>query len=183
MPPPSDNPGNREPTRAPAYVPAPIPPDDLERLAALWRTGLLGSTPSQAFERITRTVAQLLGVPIALVSLVDEHRQWFLSRFGLEAAETPRDVSFCGHAVAERAPLAVADARDDPRFAGNPLVTAAPHVRAYLGEPLYDAEGHALGTLCAIDTAPREFSAAQREILRRYARAVEALIRGARSSS
>jgi GAF domain-containing protein len=164
-------------------VPAPIPPDDLERLAALWRTGLLDTTPAQAFERVTRTVAQLLGTPIALVSLVDERRQWFLSRLGLGATETPRDVSFCGHAVAQRAPLAVPDAPQDPRFAGNPLVTGAPHVRAYLGEPLYDDHGHALGTLCVIDTAPRTFTAAQREILRRYARAVEALIRGASSSA
>lgn len=165
------------------FLPAPIPAGDAERLEALRRTGLLDSSPAQAFERITRSVAQLLEAPIALVSLVDERRQWFLSRFGLEATETPRDVSFCGHAVAQRAALVVGDAWEDGRFAGNPLVTGAPHVRAYLGEPIYDAEGHALGTLCVIDTRPRDFSQAQREIVRRYARAVELLIRSASTSA
>jgi GAF domain-containing protein len=165
------------------YQRAPIPPDDAERLAALWRTGLHDSTPAAALQRVVQSVAQLLQVPMALVSLVDEHRQWFLARCGLDATETPRDVSFCGHVVAQRSALAVGDARLDARFAGNPLVTGAPHIRAYLGEPIRDEAGHVLGTLCALDCEPRAFTDAQREILRRYARAVEQLIRRASTSA
>ncbi len=156
---------------------APIPADDAERLAALWRTGLLDSPPAEAFNRVTRSVAALLKVPIALVSLVDEKRQWFLSRVGLAATETPRDISFCGHAIAARQTLHVVDAWLDPRFAGNPLVTGEPHIRAYLGVPLMDDHGQALGTLCVLDHRPREFSAEERQILERYATAVEHLMR------
>ena len=155
---------------------APIPADDAKRLDALALTGLLDSPPSEAFGRLTRSVATVLKVPIALVSLVDERRQWFLSRVGLETTETPRDVSFCGHAVASRQCLHVVDAWQDPRFAGNPLVTGEPHIRSYLGVPLIDDEGHALGTLCVLDRRVREFSAEDQRILARYARAVQKLM-------
>jgi len=156
---------------------APIPADDAERLQALALTGLLDLPPSDAFNRVTRAVATLLKVPIALISLVDEKRQWFLSRVGMEITETPRDVSFCGHAVAARQTLHVVDAWQDPRFAGNPLVTGEPHIRAYLGVPLLDDEGHALGTLCVLDRRVREFSAEEKQILARYAQAVQHLMR------
>lgn len=157
--------------------PAPLPTDDAERLEALALTGLLDSPPSEAFNRLTRSVATLLKVPIALISLVDEKRQWFLSRVGLETTETPRDMSFCGHAVASRQCLNVVDAWQDPRFAGNPLVTGEPHIRSYLGVPLIDDDGHALGTLCVLDRRVREFSAEDQQILARYARAVQHLMR------
>lgn len=156
----------------------PIPPDDAERLAALWRTGLLDSPPAECFDRITRSVAALLRVPMAAVSLVDRNRQWFLSRVGLPLAQTPRDIAFCSHAVAERRLLRVCDARLDPRFARNPLVTGEPHVRAYLAVPLLDAAGHALGTLCVLDREPREFGTEEQQLLQRYGKALERLIRG-----
>jgi GAF domain-containing protein len=157
--------------------PPPTPADEPERLAALWRTGLLDVPPAEAFDRITRDVAELLDVPIALISLVDEKRQWFLSRFGLDATETPRDVSFCGHAVASRHTLRVDDAWQDPRFAGNPLVTGEPHIRAYLGVPLIDDGGRALGTLCVLDRRVRAFTPEEQQIVRRYAMAVQHLMR------
>jgi len=157
--------------------PAPIPPDDAERLEALERTGLLDSPPSDAFNRLTRSVATELKVPIALITLVDEKRQWFLSRVGMEVSETPRDVSFCGHAVAARETLHVVDAWQDPRFSENPLVTGAPHIRAYLGVPLLDDEGHVLGTLCVLDRRVRKFSAQEQQILARYAKVVQHVMR------
>jgi GAF domain-containing protein len=157
--------------------PAPIPADDAKRLEALGLTGLLDAPPFEAFNRLTQSVAQLLKVPLALISLVDEKRQWFLSRVGLEATQTPRDISFCGHAIAARKPLHVVDAWQDPRFAGNPLVTGAPHIRSYLGVPLIDDEGHALGTLCVLDHRERAFSPEDQRILARYAQAVQHLMR------
>ena len=159
-----------------AMQPAPIPPDEAERLAALWRTGLLDSPPAECFDRITRSVAALLRVPMAAVSLVDRDRQWFLSRVGLEPAQTPRDIAFCSHAVFERRMLRVSDARRDPRFAGNPLVTGEPHIRAYLAVPLLDAAGHALGTLCVLDRRPRDFGHEEQQLLQRYGKALERLI-------
>lgn len=158
------------------FQPAPIPCDDAERLAALWRTGLLDTPPAQAFDRITAAVAERLRVPMAAVSLVDRDRQWFLSRVGLQPRQTPRDVAFCGHAVAERRMLHVADTRQDARFAGNPLVTGAPYIRSYLCAPLLDGAGHALGTLCALDRRPRRFSLQEQHLLQRYAKALQQLI-------
>jgi GAF domain-containing protein len=111
------------------------------------------------------------------VSLIDRERQWFLSRVGLQATQTPRDLSFCAHAVVERGLLRVPDARRDPRFAGNPLVTGEPYIRAYLAVPLLDAAGHALGTLCVIDRQVREFNAEEQQLLLRYGKALEQLIR------
>jgi GAF domain-containing protein len=155
----------------------PVPADEPERLAALARTGLLDTPPSAAFDRITQSVAGLLNVPMTLISLVDEKRQWFLSRFGVGLSETPREVSFCGHAVAAKEMLLVTDAWRDPRFSGNPLVIGAPHIRAYLGVPLLDADGHALGTLCVLDRRVRAFTPEEQQIVQRYARAVALLMR------
>ena len=134
------------------------PVDEAQRLATLRNLGLLDSAPSQSFDRATRLAAALLQVPIVLVSLVDENRQWFKAKIGLNATETPREVSFCAHAVCNREPLIVPDATRDARFSGNPLVTGAPHIRAYLGIPIYSKEGHAIGTLCAIDTEVHAFT-------------------------
>ncbi len=134
------------------------PVDEVQRLETLRNLGLLDSAPSDSFDRTTRLAAALLRVPIVLISLVDENRQWFKSKIGLSAAETSREVSFCAHAVFNREPLIVFDATRDSRFAGNPLVTGAPYIRAYLGIPLFSREGHAIGTLCAIDTKVHAFT-------------------------
>ncbi|WP_374469682.1 sensor domain-containing diguanylate cyclase [Phenylobacterium sp.] len=139
--------------------------DEPGRLAAVQRYSVLDTLPDPAFDRITQLVQTALKVPISAVSLVDVDRQWFKSRQGLDPAQTPRDVSFCAHAIAGRDPLVVPDALADDRFVDNPLVTGAPHIRSYLGAPLATPDGYNLGALCAIDTVPRQFDDAQREML------------------
>ncbi len=146
---------------------------ELDRLRALCATGLLDTSPEERFDRITRLAAQFFNVPICLVSLIDEGRQWFKSRYGLSARETPRSDAFCAHAVLERELLVVEDARLDPRFAANALVTGAPLIRFYAGQPVFSADGHALGTLCIIDTVARQLTAAQIAALRDFARLAE----------
>lgn len=143
----------------------PPPADETERLASLRALGILDTPPEERFDRITRTTAALLDVPIALVSLVDVNRQWFKSCVGLDDRQTDRSVSFCGHAILQDGVFVVPDALDDLRFADNPLVVGEPHVRFYAGAPLRDASGHALGTLCIIDRRPRQFSAEGRSRL------------------
>ncbi|MDW5416832.1 PAS domain S-box protein [Iodobacter sp. CM08] len=133
----------------------PIPPDETERLHLLHALGLLDTEAEPAFDLITRLVSQILQVPIALVSLVDENRQWFKSRVGLDATETPREFAFCAHSIMNRGPMLVQDATQDKRFADNPLVTGQPNIRFYAGMPIRSAGGLALGTLCAIDSKPR----------------------------
>ena len=121
--------------------------------------GLLDSPTEESFDRLTRLAARVFDVPIALISLVDEGRQWFKSRVGLDVCQTDRDVALCAHVVESQAPLVVPDALLDARFSSNPLVTGAPFLRFYAGVPLRVPEGAILGTLCIIDTAPREFDA------------------------
>jgi len=132
-----------------------------ERLFFLRSTGLLDSKASEAFDRITRLAAELFQVPIALVSLVEEKRQWFKSCVGLETRETERSVSFCTHTIERATALVVEDAVQDARFADNPLVTGYPGIRFYAGVPLRLPSGHALGSLCIIDSQPRSFSDAE----------------------
>jgi PAS domain S-box-containing protein len=148
---------------------APIPENEPERIAALLSYEILDTPPEPAFDGITRLAAHILDVPMALVSLVDDERQWFKSRYGLEVTETPRDMSFCGHVVAQDGPLVVVDTLLDARFADNPLVTGSPRIRFYSGYPLRSRDNHVLGTLCALDRSPREFTAAQDEMLRALA--------------
>lgn len=131
-------------------IPAPIPEDEAERLAVLRSYGILDTPPERRFDRITSLVATVLGAPIVLVSLVAEHHQWFKSACGLTVRQTDRDVSFCGHAILGDEPMLVPDARADPRFTDNPLVTGPPHIRTYLGAPLITPCGAKLGTLCVI---------------------------------
>jgi EAL domain-containing protein (putative c-di-GMP-specific phosphodiesterase class I)/GAF domain-containing protein len=133
-----------------------------QRLELLACTRLLDSEENESFDRITRLAASLFDAPIAMVSLVDRRRQWFKSRIGLAVRETARSSSFCSHAIAESGVTVIEDAGLDPRFADNPMVTGAPHVRFYAGAPLRLASGHALGTLCIIDTRPRTFGAVDR---------------------
>jgi len=142
------------------------PPDETERLAALASYQVLDTQAEPGFDGLTKLAAHLLDVPIALVSIVAGDRQWFKSSFGVEAAETAREVSFCGHVVAGGMPLIVTDASTDPRFANNPFVAGAPHIRFYAGIPLRTPDGHVLGTLCALDYRPRELTAPEQEFLR-----------------
>ena len=137
-----------------------------ERLFFLRSTGLLDSTASEAFDRITRLACQLFDVPIALVSLVDENRQWFKSCVGIDMRESARDVSFCTHTVDAGSALVVEDAQQDPRFFDNPFVTGYPGIRFYAGVPLLLPSGHALGSLCIIDSEPRAFSDSDLQLLR-----------------
>ncbi len=146
-----------------------IPDNESERLQSLESYRVLDTAPEPLFDDLTAIAALILDVPIALVSLVDADRQWFKSRYGLEAPETPRDVSFCGHVVAEDRALIVEDAFEDDRFHDNPLVTGDPRVRFYAGFPLRNPEGYVLGTLCAIDHEKRTLTDGQRDALRRLA--------------
>jgi PAS domain S-box-containing protein len=148
----------------------PLRPDnEQERLAALKSYAVLDTASEAAFDALAELAAFVVGVPIGLVSLVDEERQWFKARYGLEAPETSREVSFCGHVVESGLPLVVQDATIDPRFLDNPLVTGEPHVRFYAGWPLRTSGGYVLGTLCAIGDKPSELSAAQKKMLEHLA--------------
>jgi len=146
-------------------LPAPIPADDDARLQALRELLILDTPPEERFDRLVEFAASEFDVPIALISLVDGERQWFKARVGLDACETSRDISFCGHAIVQRELFEVADAALDPRFADNPLVVGAPWIRFYIGAPLVLPGGATIGTLCLIDTLPREFDALDRAIL------------------
>ncbi|MBO6809700.1 MULTISPECIES: PAS domain-containing protein [Marinobacter] len=150
-----------------------LPPEELERQAALERTGLLDTEPEERFDRFTRMACNAFRVPIALVSLVDENRQWFKSCQGLSASETSRGISFCGHAILNSSLLVIEDASLDPRFSDNPLVTGDPHIRFYAGAPLHNSEGFRLGTLCLIDRVPRTFGEEDESLLREIADCVE----------
>lgn len=143
-------------------LPAPTPFNEAERLASLRKMLLLSTPDEEAFDRVTRTAQRLFNVPIALVSLVDDSRQWFKSCIGLPVRETGRDVSFCGHAIMHDEILVVENTALDPRFFDNPLVSGAPHVAFYAGRPLHNAERHRVGTLCVIDRKPRAFGPADR---------------------
>lgn len=150
---------------------------EARRLAALRELGVLDTLPEAAFDTITATAAQLCGVPIALISLVDAQRQWFKSNLGLTgAAETPRDVAFCDHAIRDEALFEVPDATRDPRFAGNPLVTDAPDIRFYAGAPIVMPGGERIGTVCVIDRAPRQLDEQQRAMLTHLAEIVGAML-------
>lgn len=154
-------------------ITAPLPLDEGIRLRSLKRLAILDSEPEEAFDRIARLAAWAFKVPIVLVSLVDEDRQWFKAHHGLAACETPRSVSFCAHAVLSKRMLVVEDALDDERFLDNPLVLHAPHIRFYAGAPLRLADGQVVGTLCLIDTVPRSFEPHDAEALAGYAQLVE----------
>ena len=126
----------------------PLPVDEPQRLIALKRYDLLDTPPEQAFDRITRLAAAVLGMPISLITLIDENRQWFKSHHGLDAPLTRREVAFCSYTILDIKPMVVQDAMADERFAANPLVTGETHIRFYAGAPLVTPEGYALGTLC-----------------------------------
>lgn len=149
------------------------PPDEKTRIDTLRALNILDSSPQERFDRITRLAKRMFGVPVALVSLIDADRQWFLSSFGLEAKETSRDISFCGHAILGDEIFTVPDAALDPRFNDNPLVTDSPNIRFYAGCPISVPNGSKLGTLCLIDQSPRGFDDEDKALLRDLARMVE----------
>ena len=146
-------------------TPAPVPADEADRLNALRDLLLLDTPPEERYDRLARFVAEQLDMPIALLTLVDGQRQWFKSRVGVEATQTPRDISFCGHAIMGNALFVIEDASSDPRFSDNPLVVGEPHIRFYAGAPLSSPSGYHIGTLCVIDTVPRTLGPVELSIL------------------
>lgn len=160
--------------------PPAIPEHEAQRLRSLQQAAILDTLPEERFDRLTRLAQQMLRVPIALVSLVDAERQWFKSRQGLDACETGRDISFCGHAILGGDIFEIVDARSDTRFADNPLVTGPPHIRFYAGAPLATSDGQRIGTLCVISDVPRRLSEEERRALRDLADCVQAEINGLR---
>ena len=156
-------------------IPPKNPPDEDKRLQALCDLNILDTQPEERFDRITRLAQRTFAVPIALVSLIDANRQWFKSKQGLDAAQTPRSISFCGHTILSDEPLVVPDATKDPRFADNPMVTGEPRIRFYAGWPLHAPDGSRIGTLCLIDVKPREFDLESRRALRDMAEIVQEL--------
>ncbi len=135
------------------------PENERERLASLQSLRVLDTEPEERFDRVTRLAKKIFDVPIAVISLVDENRQWFKSCDGLDAKETSREVSFCGHTIHHNRPLIVEDALQDRRFFDNPLVISAPHIRFYAGHPVSAPTGENIGTVCIIDTKIRKLSA------------------------
>ena len=161
-----------------SMLPAPLPANDDERLRALRELLILDTPPEQRFDRIIAFAAEEFEVPIALLSMVDRNRQWFKARIGLDVCETARDISFCGHAILSDDTLVIPDTLADPRFADNPLVTEAPSIRFYAGAPLQPTPGLRVGTLCLIDTRPRQFDAMDLAILASLRDLAEAELRG-----
>ncbi len=151
---------------------APFPKNEVQRLKVLWHYDILDTPREEVFDDLANLAALICGAPIALISLVDEHRQWFKAKVGMTVKETGRDVSFCAHAIGQEDLFIVPDATRDKRFKDNPLVTATPKIRFYAGSPLVTREGHSLGTLCVIDKVPRTLTADQKKALGILARLV-----------
>jgi GAF domain-containing protein len=150
---------------------APSTPDAV-RVAALEKYAILDTEPEQAFDDLTLLASYVCKTPIALISLVDENRQWFKSKIGIAASETPRQVALCSVAIQQSDVMVVPDTLQDERFRNNPLVVADPRIRFYAGAPLINEDGYALGTLCVIDQRPREFTPEQKEALQALSRLV-----------
>ncbi len=153
-----------------------MPVNEPERLAALRAYQILDTAAEQTYDDITALAAYICQTPIAMISLVDEQRQWFKSKVGLTQEETPRDVAFCAHAILQTEPLIVMDALLDERFSNSTLVTGEPYIRFYAGFPLLSPEGYAVGTLCAVDRKSRQLSDCQRKAMFSLSRQVMALL-------
>lgn len=150
----------------PSMYEPPVPDNEEERLAALYALDILDKEPGPAFERICRLTADFFETPIAYVSLIERHRQWYMTSCGLDLTETTREDSFCAYTIAQDETIVVEDASTDDRFKDNPYVLGPPHVRFYLGQPLLSPDGYAVGTLCVLDFAPRTIDPARLDRLR-----------------
>ena len=151
---------------------APIPHNDAKRIEVLWQYDVLDTVPEEIFDDLAELAARICEAPIAMITLVDEKRQWFKSRIGVSISETSRDISFCGHAIMQRELFIVPDATKDERFAGNPLVAGDPKIRFYAGAPLITPDGHALGTLCVVDKVAHNLHPDQKRALQILSRHV-----------
>jgi GAF domain-containing protein len=144
---------------------APSATTEAARIAALNRYAILDSEPEEAFDDLVLLAAHICRTPIAMLSLVDDHRQWFKSKVGVEVQETPRDISICAYAIEQNDLYIIPDTYKDPQFRENPLVVGEPRIRFYAGAPLVNEDGFALGTLCVVDREPRELDDEQKEAL------------------
>jgi GAF domain-containing protein len=151
---------------------APVPRNEAKRLKVLWQYDVLDTVPEEVFDDLTDLAAFICDAPIALISLVDENRQWFKSKVGMSERETSRDISFCAHAILQDGLFVIPDATKDARFKKNPMVTGLAKIRFYAGAPLVTPDGHALGTLCVLDKKPRTLRQEQKQALRVLARHV-----------
>jgi GAF domain-containing protein len=149
---------------------APMPSVEAARIAALNRYAILDSEPEEAFDDLVILAAHICRTPMALLSLVDDHRQWFKSAVGVQIKETPKEISVCAHAIQQSELFIVPDLLEDARFRDNPLVTGEPRIRFYAGAPLVNEDGFALGTLCVVDREPRELDEDQKEALKALSR-------------
>lgn len=150
-----------------------IPLDETVRLKSLHSLRILDSVPEERFDRITRMAQRIFDADICLVSFVDSGRQWFKSKQGLDACETPRNISFCGHAILDEKAFVIEDTLNDQRFVDNPLVTDEPRIRFYAGYPVHAPNGERIGTLCLIDPKPRNFSPKDEQTLKDFAALVD----------
>jgi len=151
---------------------APATKTEAQRIKVLWQYDVLDTVPEEVFDDLTELAARICEAPIALISLIDENRQWFKAKVGVTVSETSRDISFCAHAIKQQDLFIIPDATKDERFASNPLVISDPKIRFYAGAPLITPDGYALGTLCVIDKVPRELRLEQKQALRVLARHV-----------
>jgi len=145
---------------------APKPKNESRRLKVLWQYDVLDTVPEEVFDDLTELAGHICKTPIALISLVDEDRQWFKSKIGVTISETSRDISFCAHAIMREGLFIIPDATKDARFKNNPLVTGRQRIRFYAGAPLISPDGYALGSLCVMDNRPRTLDTDQQEALR-----------------
>jgi signal transduction histidine kinase len=146
-------------------IPAELPPNEEERLVALFRQELLDSPEEEDLNNLVKLAAKLCDSDISLISLVDNHRQWFKASYGLDAKETPREIAFCAHALHGDQVFEIPNALEDERFADNPLVTGETHIRSYAGQPLRSPDGYKIGTFCVINRTPKVLTTEQREVL------------------
>jgi GAF domain-containing protein len=151
---------------------APVPTNEIARRSALASYAILDTDPEPSFDDLSLLASFICKTPIALITLVDEQRQWFKSRVGISTEETSRDIAFCSHAILQNDIFVVPDALADARFRDNPLVGGEPHIRFYAGVPLINEDGYALGTLCVIDKNPRQLTPGEKEALQALSRLV-----------